>query len=194
MPFLRKLFYFLSYLGHPPWDTGVSPPELLDFMSSHSPGRALDLGCGTGTNSITLALQGWRVNGVDFMPRAIRQARRKAQRTGLKIDFRVGDVARLDGLAGQFDLILDIGCYHNLSGKAKQSYHANLLHWLASGGTFLLYGFLTSTPDQVFGIDEANLAELSKIIPLISRTDSSDRGRPSTWLLFQLPRQGSQPV
>lgn len=191
---MRKLFYFLSYLGHPPWDTGISPPELLEFMSSHSPGCALDLGCGTGTNSITLAKQGWRVNGVDFMPKAIRQARKKALQAGLKIDFRVGDVARLEGLAGKFDLILDIGCYHNLSTQAKRAYHANLLHWLAPGGTFLLYGFLTSTPDQVFGINEADLAELSNIIPLVSRTDSSDRGRPSTWLLFQIPGQVSQPL
>ena len=33
------------------------------------------------------------------MPRAIRQARKKAYREGLKIDFKIGDVTQLEGLA-----------------------------------------------------------------------------------------------
>ena len=47
---MRRIFFELRYLlGDVPWDTGVSPPELLDFLDRHPPGRALDLGCGTGT-------------------------------------------------------------------------------------------------------------------------------------------------
>ena len=42
-------------------------------------GRALDLGCGTGTNSIYLAQHGWETTGVDFVPRAIGIAKRKAE-------------------------------------------------------------------------------------------------------------------
>jgi methylase of polypeptide subunit release factors len=73
---MRKLFFNLAYLQKPVWDTGISPPELLDFIANHNPGRALDLGCGTGTNSITLAKHGWEVTGVDFVKRAINLARR----------------------------------------------------------------------------------------------------------------------
>jgi cyclopropane fatty-acyl-phospholipid synthase-like methyltransferase len=152
----------------------------------------LELGCGTGTNAITLAKKGWLVTGVDFMPRAISLARKKAKRENLIIDFRTGDVSRLDDLVEKFDLILDIGCYHNLSPQTKRAYQANLAQWFAPGGAFLLYGFLISSSDQVFGIHETDLAGFSEIIPLVSRKDSSDRGRPSTWLLFQLPSKGSQ--
>ncbi len=49
----RWLQFNLRYLGNPPWDTGVSPPELLAIIAEKQPGRALDLGCGTGTNLLT---------------------------------------------------------------------------------------------------------------------------------------------
>src|SRR5260370_14518015 len=82
-------------------DTGVSPPELVSVVEGPGklePGKALDLGCGTGTNSIYLARHGWETTGVDFVPRAIAQARRKAAAAGASPRFLVGDVTRLTDL------------------------------------------------------------------------------------------------
>ena len=42
------------------------------------PGRAIDIGCGTGTNCKYLLDHGWDVTGVDFVPRALAVAKRKA--------------------------------------------------------------------------------------------------------------------
>ncbi len=49
-----SLFFRLAYvIGFKPWDSGVPPPELVSVVEGPGalpPGRALDLGCGTGTN------------------------------------------------------------------------------------------------------------------------------------------------
>ena len=60
----RKLLRFnLIYLRQPPWDTGVSPPEVIEVIEGGviTPGRAIDLGFGTGTNAIYLARHGFTV-------------------------------------------------------------------------------------------------------------------------------------
>jgi len=69
MNLLRRINFNLWYFRRPPWDRGISPPELFDFISKHPAGRAIDLGCGTATNVITLAQNGWQVTGIDFAPR-----------------------------------------------------------------------------------------------------------------------------
>jgi methylase of polypeptide subunit release factors len=54
---LDRLFFSLMYrTGRPPWDTGIAPPELVEAVEGpHAlpPGRALDLGCGTGPTAST---------------------------------------------------------------------------------------------------------------------------------------------
>ena len=50
MNFLRRLKFNLSYFGKAPWDSGISPPELYDFIATHPAARAIDIGCGSGTN------------------------------------------------------------------------------------------------------------------------------------------------
>ena len=71
-----------------PWDTQVTPPEVMEFIARTPPGKALDLGCGTGTNAITLARHGWQVDGrrlhTQSHPCGASQSRPRA---GLAIDF-----------------------------------------------------------------------------------------------------------
>jgi SAM-dependent methyltransferase len=183
---MRRLLYTLWYYRAPPWDTGVSPPELHAFINSTPPGRALDLGCGTGTNSITLVKHGWQVVGVDFVGKAIRIARKKARQQGLRIDFYIGDVTRLGKINGPFDLILDIGCFHNLSQPGKTAYVHNLEHLLAPDGTFLIYGFLGEVGDTGSGITPSDLDLIQSCVSLVARADGFDRGqRQSAWFTFR---------
>jgi SAM-dependent methyltransferase len=186
MSFARRFFFNLWYFRKPPWDTGISPPELVKFIQTHPAGRALDLGCGTGTNAIRLAQDGWKVTGIDFARRAIQIARRKARRLGQEVDFRVGDVTQPPGGSEPFDLILDIGCFHSLPEEAKRAYTSHLKGLLAPKGTLLLYGFLDESGGGGPGLFEAEIEALGSQLTLVSREDGKDPNqRPSVWLAFQ---------
>ncbi len=138
MSLIRRTLFNLWYYRKPPWDTGVSPPELIEFIGSHPPGRALDLGCGTGTNVITLAQHGWEATGVDFAGRAIRKVRRKARQAGVEVDLRVEDVTEGRSLTGPYDLIVDMGCFHSLTQGGRRAYVRTVERLLGTGSTYLL--------------------------------------------------------
>jgi SAM-dependent methyltransferase len=186
MSIKERLFYNLMYLlpGRPPWDTGVSPPELVDFIERHPAGKALDLGCGTGTNALTLARSGWEVVGIDFARRAIHAARRKAQQASLKIHFQVGDAAHPD-VEGSFDLVLDIGCFHSLSPKDQVDYAQNLERLLSPNGSYLIYAFFRKPEESGPGLLEEDIEVISSRLHLAERKDGTERGlRPSAWFHF----------
>ena len=183
---LRRLTFSLWYFFRPPWDSGISPPELLDFLANHPVGRAIDLGCGTGTNVITLARHGWHVMGIDFVPRAIQIARRKLIDAGVQADLKVGEVTDLKGISGPFDLALDIGCFHGV--PSRSAYLSELSRVLARGGYWLMYGFFK--PELAASGPGLTAADLERIhlfgFDLVSRQDGVDkRGRASAWFLFQ---------
>jgi len=189
--FLRRLTFRLWYLFEPPWDTGISPPELLDFIEKHpSTGsgqalrKAIDIGCGTGTNVITLAQAGWQVTGVDFVPRAIKTAKRKVKKVGVEAKLYVRDATDLEGITGPFDLALDIGCFHSLGDK-KAGYLAELDRILGPGGHWLMYGFFSSDQSGP-GLAEADLDLIPASLTQVWRQDGFDkRERTSAWFLYQ---------
>lgn len=169
-----------------PWDTQITPPEVMAFLSDTPPGRALDLGCGTGTNAIAMTRYGWRVTGIDFAPQAILKARRKAARHRLAIDFRVGDVTDLDGLERPFDYVLDIGCLHALNEKQRIRYASGFKGLIRPGGTFMLYAWL---PRIWKGKRRGIAAETVKAIfePTLQHHQTvigEESGGPSAWYWF----------
>jgi SAM-dependent methyltransferase len=167
---LRRFLFHYWYFGQPPWDTGVSPPELLDFIQNHKPGRAIDIGCGTGTNVVTLANAGWKVTGVDFAPRAIKLARQKASRAAVQVEFLIRDATKLQGISGPFDFAFDLGCFHSIRQDGKNKYLEQLDRVLALGGFWLIYGFLSSDTDQTgSGLTEKDIDLIASRLTLISR-------------------------
>ncbi len=82
-----QLVYRLIYrLGLIFWRRATPPAELVALVEGPSAlpvGRALDLGCGTGTDTIYLANHGWDVTGVDMTPRALAIAWRDATAAGV---------------------------------------------------------------------------------------------------------------
>jgi SAM-dependent methyltransferase len=189
--FWRKLRFTIRYWSNPPWDSGVAPPELTEFIQAHAPGSALDLGCGTGTNCLALAEAGWRVTGVDFAANAIRRARQKAKKSGLEADFHVADVTRLDLLNGPFDLILDIGCFHAIPPALQADYRSQVQRLLAPTGTYMLYAFYRQEGAGGPGVIPEEIDAFQAFLEVTRREDGTNRGeRSSTWFWMRRTRTG----
>jgi len=142
-----SFWWQLAYLiGFKPWDSGVPPPELtlvIEGPEALPPGRALDLGCGAGTNVVYLAQHGWEATGVDLVARALRRARERAATAKVSPRFIKGDVTRLDelGAGGGHRLFLDLGCFHTIPAERRDAYVAGVTAAAAEGATMLLFGF-----------------------------------------------------
>lgn len=185
----RKLFFNLAYWRRPRWDTGITPPEVETFSASHIPARALDIGCGTGTNAIYLAKHGWEVWAVDMVRKAIQIGRRKARDANVIVNFQAGDVSQHLNLPGSFSLILDIGCLHSLSQDQRKGYFKNMARLLAPGGHYLLYGFIVSPTKPGFpGLTNADFDYFANWLTLIDLVEGEDpNGRRSVWVEYQNP-------
>jgi cyclopropane fatty-acyl-phospholipid synthase-like methyltransferase len=179
----------LKYIGSPPWDSGKTPPELLEFIAQHPAGCAIDLGCGTGTNAVSLAQHGWDVTGIDVALLALLKARSKAKQAGVSVRFKLRDVSKLRGIKGPFDLALDMGCFHNLFEK-QPDYLARLDEILAPGGYWLLYAHFRPADRTPYthGLAPADLESAATRFDTVWRKDTVDKiGRDSVWVLFQKP-------
>lgn len=141
--FVYRTLYFIRL---PIWDRGVPDEDLVRLVEGDQrlpPGRALDIGCGTGTETIYLAAHGWQATGVDMVSRALSIARRKAVAAGVSPRFVEGDATRLQdfGIGDGYDLVLDFGCFHTLPADERDAYVESVSRAAAPGATFLLIGF-----------------------------------------------------
>ena len=82
-------------------------PLLVQTIELLPPGRALDLACGNGRNTIHLARLGWTVTAVDSSPQAIRLLRERVM--GLPVDSCRADLERGEFIIepDAYDLIAD---------------------------------------------------------------------------------------
>lgn len=181
---ISRARFELQYLrGSPRWDTGISPPELIAHLDRHPAGRAIDLGCGTGTNLITMASQAWDVTGIDVSYLAIRQAKQKAKAAGVSVHVQRGDVSRLEGITGPFDLALDIGCFHNLDVEDRMEFQNSISRVVHPGGIYLLYSWLINTDGGISAEDEI-LKTFSPGFDHTATQHGTDGSRQSAWFTF----------
>jgi ubiquinone/menaquinone biosynthesis C-methylase UbiE len=90
--------------------------------------------------------------GVDISAQAINQANAKARDAGVQTRFLVGDVTKLTGMGGPFDLVLDYGCLGCLIGTpAREKYIQSLLRLTRAGSIYILLNF-TRSPDAFFNL------------------------------------------
>jgi len=109
--------------GDTPWDRDDPSSELVRLLDGRrlTPGRVLEIGCGTGSNTAELARRGFVVTAFDVAQPAVERARARLARAGLAADVRlasVHDTGKLKDLGAPFPLLFDRGVYHVLRTEA----------------------------------------------------------------------------
>jgi SAM-dependent methyltransferase len=123
----------------PGWDVGRAAGELRKIVEDGTvkPGRALVLGCGTGTNAVYLATKGFTVTGVEVAPTALVLAERKAREAKVRVRWLVMDVTAM-GEMEPFDFVFDRGCYHHVQLYDSAGFVRGVDRLTRPGGHFLL--------------------------------------------------------
>lgn len=164
----RRVFFRTMYrLGFTPWDGHPLAKGLRNLIEGDaggppSPTTALDIGCGTGDNSIYLAQHGWRVTAVDFAPKALETARAKAAASKVAVTFIRADVTQLSsaGVGHGFALAVDSGCLHGMSDHDRADYVREIGRVTAPDAQLLIVAF---TPGALFGVRGIEQPEIERL-------------------------------
>jgi SAM-dependent methyltransferase len=161
----HTLFGVFYRIGFTPWDGHALAQSLRDLVegtddtSALAAGSALDVGCGTGDSSIYLAQHGWKVIGVDFVPKALDKARAKAGAAGVPVAFVHADVTHLSraGIDAKFQLIVDNGCLHGMSDGDRDLYVQEITAAAAPDARLLIAAAPPGGPVRFLGLDQAEV-------------------------------------
>ena len=155
-------------------------PLVIETATKLTPGRALDLACGTGRNALWLAERGWTVTAIDGAPAAIEILQQRSPR----VDARVADLEKHEYVIAPsaWDLIV-ICCYlqRDLLEPAKLG--------LAAGGVLLQVALVGEEPsykrlspgelDQYFeGWEILHRREDSSVSEIVARQYHHDEKEP----------------
>jgi len=125
--------------GQMPWDSNEPDPALVATVEAGTipAGRALEVGCGTGTNALWLAAHGFDVLGVDVSALAIDRARAKMGDGAIACRFEVLDFLKHQP-EGPFDFVFDRGCFHVFDApEVRARFAALVAAVLTPGGLWL---------------------------------------------------------
>jgi len=130
--------------GIPPWQIDRPQPEVIRLIEQgkfESP--VLDLGCGTGDNTIELARHGLVVKGLDAVPEALERARKKTEQAGLKQspEFILGDALCLAESGLKARTVLDCALFHTFSDEERGEYIRGLEAVVSQGGRLHILSF-----------------------------------------------------
>lgn len=139
--------------GTAPWETGRPCSEVQRRLTARdlpTSGTALDLGCGSGVQTLLLAAHGLDVVGVDLSATAIEEARRRASGHPAegRVRFLAGDVTEVREIGEPFDVLLDRGCYHLARGDHLDAFLHALERHSRAGSLLFLLAFSAAEPPE----------------------------------------------
>ena len=138
-----KKVYELYPLEELPWELGRPRKVLVKLLESNKvkKGKALDICCGAGTNTVYMASKGFEATGIDISPKAIGIAKERAKVEGVKTKFIVGNAVHLPFENEEFDFIFDMGCFHHILPEDRELFIKGVHRTLKIGGKYLLTCF-----------------------------------------------------
>jgi len=183
-----------------PWDTGDPDRHLVELVEQGviAPGRALEVGCGTGTNALWLATQGFDVHGIDVAPLAIDRAEAKRRAAGAAVRFSVLDFLQDDPPGGPFDFVFDRGVLHVFDEAADRTRFAErVVSVLDPKGSWLCLAGSTEGPPREHGPPRRSARDLLNAVEpalelALLRSITFDAELPSparAWLMLARPRE-----
>lgn len=183
--------------GETPWNIDRPDANLIEMVQNRpvKPGPSLDIGCGTGDNSVWLCQQGFTVTGIDFSELAIQRAREKAEKLKLSCQFEVKDFIRSPFFGPPVSFAFDRGCFHSriMKGKRKE-FAKKVADLLEPGGLWMSMMGNPERPRTGFGPPTVSAEEIVSLvgryfeIHLMKRGtfDSDQDPRAVAWIcLFQ---------
>lgn len=128
--------------GDLPWDTQQAERRFVEVVGELQPPtrRAMDLGCGTGTNALWLGREGFETIGIDIAAAAVERARQRAREAGLE-QVRFACASVLDPLPvepGTIGVATDRGCFHTVGADDRPRYAQRVAEALAAGGWWVM--------------------------------------------------------
>lgn len=144
---------------------------LISEVSGRAPGRAVDLGCGTGADAIWLASHGWEVTAVDISPAATDTATRLAEESGVAVEWLCADFINDPPAERSFDLVTAF--YPALPKSLGEKGADSLTRGVGPGGTLLVVGHSPAGRDaaRVRGFDPSGYMEPSDICAHLDREE-----------------------
>lgn len=108
-------------------------PEIISLLPEYKGRKLLELGAGIGRFTGALASQASSVIAVDFMQSFIEENEKTHGHMG-NIDFRCGDVTKIELPSESVDVIFSNWLLMYLSDEEVQTLFSNMLTWLTPGG------------------------------------------------------------
>lgn len=185
--------------GDLPWNINRPDFNLVSTVREFdiAPGKALDIGCGTGDNVFWLTQAGFNATGIDIADKAIELALNKSEKNSLHADFFTRDILS-DTIPGSpFQFAFDRGCFHTFSKKrARRSFVRRVHGLLEEGGYWLTLAGNTDDGRLKIGPPKLTAGELvSAVEPFFEiialkqgRFDSNDPVPSKIWVCLMLKR------
>ena len=115
--------------------------ELVDFFREYPrKGEVLDVGCGQGRDSITLAKLGYKVTGVDSSKVGIFQMLEKAEKLKLEVAGVVDNIFTFVP-SQKYDIVLldSVLIFHKRSKEKETTFLLRILDYVRTGGLFCIF-------------------------------------------------------